>query len=125
MPEQPTILVVEDNEVHREGIRLILTREGYHVQVVTDGAEALAFLRQNPPPKVMVIDMFMPVLDGWFFLAEVTRLSPRPKIIVATGGTSFGREWAADHGCAGFVRKPIVAEELLLEIRNCVDGQLG
>src|SRR5262245_13306381 len=115
-----TILVVEDEDVARQTLVEILTREGFNVLSAADGYAAFKLLLSHPPPRVIILDMFLPVMDGWRFLAEFEQLDlhPKPWIIITSGSLAIGREWAADHGCAGLVRKPIDAEELIGEIRR-------
>jgi two-component system chemotaxis response regulator CheY len=116
-----TILVVEDNDVAREGAAAALQGAGYQVVQAADGQEALDLLRSGPAPDLILLDMLLPVLDGWLFLERLRREGPLPTPpIVITTGTILTREWAGDHGCAGFVRKPIDTDELLAEVRRCL-----
>jgi CheY-like chemotaxis protein len=118
-----TLLVVEDNEVAREGLANVLSRHGYAVALAANGKEALDYLAGNPVPDLILLDMLMPVLDGWRFLEQLKqsgRLGTAP--VVVTTGTVLTREWAGDHGCAGFVKKPIEVEPLLEEIRRCLEA---
>ena len=65
--------------------------------------------------------MLMPVLDGWSFLQQIRRRVPPSTIpIIVTTGTILTPEWASDHGCQGFVRKPIEPDALIAEIRRCL-----
>src|SRR2546429_8767069 len=61
--------------------------------------------------------MMLPVLDGWDFLEQfaLLRLSPAPRIVVITGSSIIGLEWARAHACHGFIRKPIDPALLLAE----------
>ena len=87
-----------------------------------DGAEALAYLRGQPRPALVVLDMLMPVLDGWHFLEEIQKIKKPVAPIIVTTGTILTRKWAEDHGCAGFIHKPIDVQELLQEIQRCISG---
>jgi CheY-like chemotaxis protein len=116
-----TILVVEDNDVAREGLAAILRREGYTVALAANGQEALDRLKDHPAPALILLDMLMPVLDGWHFLEQLQCDLPRATVpIIVTTGTILSRAWAESHGCAGFVRKPIETDALLTEIRRCL-----
>ena len=116
-----TILVVEDDEASREGAALALRDAGFGVFALPNGREALDYLRTKPPPDLILLDMLMPVLDGWHFLERLQREGPQPRPpIVITTGTILTREWARDKGCAGFIRKPIDPEALLAEVRRCM-----
>jgi CheY-like chemotaxis protein len=116
-----TILLIEDNEITREGLAAILKRAGLAVDAVSNGQEALDYLARAPRPDLIVLDMLMPVLDGWHFLESLRRLVPpqTTPVLIATG-TILTREWARDHGCAGLLRKPIETEALLAEVRRCL-----
>jgi CheY-like chemotaxis protein len=119
-PAPRTILLVEDNDVSREGVAVVLTRAGYRVVPAANGEEALRLLRAGPPPDLILLDMLMPVLDGWHFLERLRRETARPPIIVTTSAGVLSLEWAQDHGCAGFLRKPVDTDELLAEVRRCL-----
>jgi len=117
-----TVLVVEDNEIEREGLAFVLRRAGYAVIPLGNGREAIGYLRPCPAPALILLDMMMPVLDGWRFLEELRRL-PRPPaapVLVVTGNPSIGPEWAQAHGCAGFLKKPFDTEALLAEVCRCL-----
>jgi two-component system chemotaxis response regulator CheY len=113
-----TILVVEDNDICREGLATVLRHQGYQVIAVRHGQEALDLLEAGPVPDLILLDMLMPVLDGWSFLSEVAKYPPIP--IVITTSTILTPEWAACHGCVGFLRKPILTEDLLAEVKRCL-----
>jgi CheY-like chemotaxis protein len=112
---------VEDNEVAGEGLAAILRRAGYEPVLAANGQEGLELLRSAPPPGLILLDMLMPVLDGWHFLERLKRQGPRPlpPIVIATGA-NLTLEWARDHGCQGFLKKPIDSEPLLDEVRHCL-----
>ncbi len=110
-------MVVEDNDLSREELALTLRKAGYEVISVHHGREALDYLEVGPSPDLILLDMLMPVLDGWHFLQK----SPHPSApIIITTSTILTREWATAHGCAGFLRKPISTEELLAEVHRCL-----
>ena len=114
-----TLLVVEDNAVIREGLAVILSRQGFTVALSANGQEALNLLGEGLTPDLILLDMLMPVLDGWRFLEILHRQGTAAPVILITAG-AISREWALDHGCVGFVGKPIEPEELLEEIRRCL-----
>jgi two-component system, chemotaxis family, chemotaxis protein CheY len=113
-----TIMVVEDNAIAREGLSVILRRHGYNVLGFENGLDALTHLGTGAPPDLILLDMLMPVLDGWHFLQRL-RESPQGSVpIVVTTGTILTREWAAQNGCAGFLKKPIEEDEVVDEINR-------
>jgi CheY-like chemotaxis protein len=118
----PTILIVEDNELARANLTKILESAGYRTDAAVNGREALDYLESKPSPDLILLDMLLPVLDGWRFLEELQRIKKPTAPIIVTTGTVLSRKWAEDHGCAGFVRKPIDVEKLLHEIQRCQPG---
>ena len=115
------ILVVEDNDVAREGLAVVLRREGYGVLTAANGEEALSHLRAGPRPDLILLDMLMPVLDGWHFLERLKREGPEsPVPIIITTSTILSPEWALANGCQGFLHKPIEGQTLLEEVRRCL-----
>ncbi len=114
------ILVVEDNDVSREGFANVLRRAGYGVMLAADGREASNLLQSGESPDLVLLDMLMPVLDGWQFLKwRAARPQPAVPVIITTG-TNLSSEWARDHGCQGFLRKPIETAALLEEVGRCL-----
>src|SRR5262249_17190482 len=125
-PSRKTLLIVEDNAIAREGLAVVLRREGYNVVTVANGQEALDYLRKPPPPDLILLDMLLPVLDGWHFLERLkANKTVAAAPVIVTTGTILTREWATAHGCAGFVRKPIECETLMAEIHRCLGDEKG
>ena len=116
------ILIVEDNEATRAGLVKVVEAAGYRTASVVNGREALDYLDSNPSLDLILLDMLLPVLDGWHFLEEIQKIKKPVAPIIVTTGTILTRKWAEDHGCAGFIHKPIDAQELLQEIQRCISG---
>ena len=92
--EEKTLLVVDDHAEARDCLGVLLRQAGYGVRTAANGREALGLLDGGPAPDLILLDMLMPVLDGWHFL-ERLRLrgtGPRPPIIVTTA-TILTLEW--------------------------------
>lgn len=117
-----TLLLVEDDDLIRDGLTDYLRQQGFTVVPAPDGQKALDYIRQSPPPDLVLLDMMLPVLDGWRFLEQLREVGPRPAppIVISTATQAIGREWALAHGCAGFVHKPIEPELLLKEVYRCL-----
>jgi CheY-like chemotaxis protein len=117
----PTILVVEDDAATRGWMDATLRGQGYNVVTATDGREAMDRLRADPAPDLILLDMLLPVLDGWHLLGQVRGLlGGRSVPIIVVTGTILTREWAEQHGCAGFLRKPCDEAALLGEVGRCL-----
>jgi CheY-like chemotaxis protein len=116
-----TVLVVEDNRISREGLAVVLREEGAVVALAADGQETLTYLRSQPPPDLVLLDMMMPRMDGWQFLVERRRdpaLAAVP-VVITTERSIANAEWAASLGAAGCLRKPVDTEDVLREVRRC------
>jgi DNA-binding response OmpR family regulator len=123
-PALGTILVVEDEADLVWVIRFNLEMEGYRTFVAPNGEAALEMLAADPP-DVMLLDLMMPVMDGWTVLEEMReRGLKRPKIIVISARTAAGdRARAARYDVDGFVAKPFDMDELLEIIRAAVPAR--
>jgi two-component system, chemotaxis family, chemotaxis protein CheY len=114
------VLIVEDDDDIRETLIEVLEDNGFEPSSAANGAEALELLRTGSAfPNVILLDMMMPVLDGWGFrsaqLAD-PRLSDIP-VIVLTAHASI-EETARTLGATGFLRKPVRLDPLLDAIRR-------
>jgi CheY-like chemotaxis protein len=111
------VLVVEDDDEIRDFVALLLETEGYTVRTVANGAEALEVACANPP-RLIMLDMRMPVMDGWAFArAYRSRPGPQAPILVMTAARDAGqraREIEAD----GYVAKPFDLNHLLTLVRR-------
>ena len=123
----PRLLLVEDNEASREGLSRHLRRRGYEVLTAVDGREGLEVARAEPPDLVLM-DMSLPVLDGW----EATRqLKADPTtrhvpVIALTAHAMAGdREKALAAGCDEYDTKPVEFARLLGKIEGLLGGRPG
>lgn len=112
-PGPPTVLVVEDDPVVRDFVADALRDEGYRVLAATNGAEALRLLDGGERPALIVLDMNMPVMDGWRF-ARVYRRTPGPHapLLVVTAAHDTRRS-AEEVGADGYLAKPFDLDQLL------------
>lgn len=85
-PGGQTVLIAEDDNEARRAIATMLRGAGYSVIEAANGAEALRYAHERPEIALIVLDMHMPVMDGWQFLAERTRdphLRTTPTIVLS------------------------------------------
>jgi CheY-like chemotaxis protein len=115
-----TILVVEDNEMNLDMMSRRLARRGFNVLVATDGAQGVELTR-NEQPDLILMDMSLPVMDGW----QATRtLKSDPKvmhipIIALTAHAIAGdREKCLEAGCDEYESKPVKFPQLLTKIQR-------
>jgi two-component system cell cycle sensor histidine kinase/response regulator CckA len=114
-PRQPTrgqILVVEDDRSIRDVLRGILEDEGYSVAMAADGRQALERLRSSAAPDVIVLDLRMPVMDGWQFRAA-QKTDPAVAGIPVLAISADGSAKAAAIDAAAYLRKPLSSDALL------------
>jgi CheY-like chemotaxis protein len=124
MATGPTLLVVEDDEITREGLAAVLRTAGYTVATAGDGAVALRYLREHIPPALVLLDMMMPVHDGWTFLHWQLRdpaLATVPVLVMTALGVGSG-EWAVGLGARGYLLKPFDSPALLHEVKRCLEA---
>ncbi|MDB4966516.1 MAG: response regulator receiver protein [Myxococcales bacterium] len=112
-----SVLVVEDDDDLRDVICRVLTEEGYETRSATNGQHALEILRDGPLPGLILLDLMMPIMNGWAFRAHQeadARLTSIP-VIVMTAAAQLD-----DAAIAGtdFVRKPVRIEDLLERVRS-------
>jgi len=104
------ILVVDDDDAIRDFVREALEFEGYPVETVSDGAEALAAIERERP-SLMLLDMRMPVLDGWGVVEALRQREIRLPVVVMTAAQD-ARRWAQEVGAAAHLAKPFEIDDL-------------
>ena len=118
----PKILLVEDNELNRDMLSRRLVKYGYEIAIAVNGEESVR-LAQELRPDLILMDMSLPVLNGW----EATRrLKSRPDtrtipVIALTAHAMFGdREEALAAGCDEFETKPVELDALIAKMITLV-----
>jgi two-component system cell cycle response regulator DivK len=112
-----TILLVEDNEMNRDMLSRRLARKGYEVLIATDGESSIEVARAKMPDLILM-DMSLPVVDGW----EATRrlkaddgLKNIPVIALTAHAMAGHREKYLNAGFNDYITKPIVDETILID----------
>ena len=114
------VLVVEDDPSLRELLALILEGEGLEVDTAANGKEALERINSRSPALIL-LDMSMPVMDGWQFCRELDRRTgPRPRIVVVTAATDPAKRADEVHA-DGWLAKPFDRDRLLTLVHRIVD----
>lgn len=120
MTDQRPILLVEDNELNCEMLTRRLTRAGYTVVTAADGEQALALMASQRPALVLM-DMNLPVMDGWTACRTARKdeqLRDIPIIALTAHAMDADRRSALAAGCDDYATKPIDFPELLDQIRR-------
>ena len=110
------ILVVDDEPDIRATVSAMLEIEGYAVAEAANGADALHVIAQRPPDLIL-LDMRMPVLDGWAFATELRRRGHETPIVVMTAARDAAR-WAGEIAAAAFVAKPFGLDDLITAVER-------
>jgi two-component system cell cycle response regulator DivK len=130
MGEMVRVLLVEDNEMNRDMLARRLARKGYSVSVALDGAQGLE-LAAEMTPDLILMDMSLPVLDGWEAsrrLKADTALRGIPILALTAHAMSDDRTKAIEAGCDDYDTKPVEFTRLLekmetlLRKRTLVEG---
>ena len=111
-----TILVVEDEELVQELLRLYLEKEGYAVEAAWDGEEALSKFRSSNPDLV-ILDIMLPKKDGWTVCREIRAMSNAPIIMLTAKGEESDRVLGLDLGADDYVCKPFSPIELVARVK--------
>lgn len=118
------ILLVDDDEDIRDALSSLLSDEGYRVECVANGREALAFLSESQsPPRLILLDWMMPVMDGQSFLAvqeQTPSIASIPVVVISAAGK--GR--LSDIRDRLVLPKPLDLRQLLAVVRNACAASL-
>jgi CheY-like chemotaxis protein len=114
-PQVP-ILVIDDDPSILATVSEILEEEGYSVVTATNGLEGLRAI-ERLRPAVILLDMRMPVLDGWGFARKLKERGIKLPILVITAAQDAGR-WATEVGANGYLAKPFDLLELVTAVEK-------
>ncbi|MGA7503118.1 MAG: response regulator [Candidatus Sulfotelmatobacter sp.] len=115
-----TALIVEDNAINRELLRELLVLRGFAVEEACDGLQALEMIGKHKP-DVLLLDLNMPVLDGFATLRKIrenSQLSTLPVLAVTASAMRGDQERALEAGFDGYISKPIKSSVLSAELER-------
>ena len=116
-----SILVIDDEEIMREILDALLTREGYHVRLAASGEEGLELARSEPFDAA-IVDVMMPGLDGIATLQELRKLDDDLPVLMITAFASVETAIAAmKMGAFDYITKPFKNDEVMVVLRNAVE----
>src|ERR1041385_7446995 len=120
MARTTSILIIDDEEIMREILETLLSREGYSVRVAASGAEGVELARSVPFDAV-IVDVMMPGMDGMAVLEELKKLDDDLPVIMITAFASVENAIAAmKRGAFDYITKPFKNDEVLGVLRNAV-----
>lgn len=119
-----TVLIVDDIPVNIILLKTMLTRTNVRILTATNGEEALDIVRKSKP-ELILLDIQMPVLDGWEVLKTIKNdpdLKSTVVIIVSAFTSAQDIEKSMNLGAAGFIKKPVIMDILLSNVTSQLDN---
>lgn len=110
------ILLVEDEANIRELLRLYLEREGYTILEAENGVEGVK-LWKSEKPDMLLLDVMMPVMDGWAVCKEIRETSDIPIIMLTAKGETMDRVSGLEMGADDYIVKPLDMREVIARVR--------
>ena len=117
MTKRKGILVVEDDEGIRETLKVMLEFEGYPVTVTSNGKEALDALKKIPEPGLILLDLMMPIMNGWE-CSEAIQQTPEWTGIPIVVLTAFADKGQILQNARSVLKKPVEIDDLLRTVQN-------
>ena len=113
------VLIVDDEPALLQMLKVNLELDGLETYLASDGATAMKRIKAEEP-DIVLLDLMMPVMDGWGVLNELktTNLRKQPKVIIMTAKGERDLEKGLEMGAAAYVSKPFDTEELLKTVRE-------
>ena len=108
------VLVVDDDAGIRRLVRIILTDAGYEVREAEDGQKALALIHDEEAPAILLLDLNMPVMDGWELFHRLEQDSTRPLTIIISSSRSERER--RELGAEASLPKPFGPEDLVAKV---------
>ena len=121
----PKILLVEDNEMNRDMLSRRLEKRGYTVALAVDGGEGVAKAKSEAPDLILM-DMSLPVLDGWDATRQikaVPSLASIPVIALTAHAMESDRQKALEAGCDDFLAKPCLPDAIVARLRAALSSR--
>src|SRR6204780_3433886 len=118
------ILVVDDESSIRESLEGVLADEGYETASVESGEECLKLLRREHTFEVVLLDIWLPGIDGLETLESIRDMDDAPEVIMISGhGTIETAVRATKLGAYDFLEKPLSIDKTLILIKNAIDAK--
>ena len=110
------ILVIDDDVNISELLKLYLEKEDYEVDVAHDGGEGLEKFKTREP-KLVLLDIMLPVMDGWQVCREIRRINNTPIIMLTAKGETFDKVLGLELGADDYIVKPFEPKELIARVK--------
>lgn len=116
MSEDKRILVVDDEPRYLRLVEVNLKTDSYKVETAVNGQEAVEYVA-NDPPDLILMDVMMPIMDGFTAIERIREFSTVPIIVLTAKGEERDRVRGLDLGADDYIVKPFSAQELLARVR--------
>lgn len=113
---QGNILIVEDDKHIASLVDMYLKREGFHTVIAPDGQQALISARQSPP-SLVILDLMLPIMDGWEVCRELRRSSDVPILMLTARDDEVDKVSGLTLGADDYVVKPFSPRELVARVK--------
>ena len=123
----PKLLLVEDSEESRDGLARHLRRKGYETLLAVDGRQGVELARAESPDLILM-DMSLPILDGWEATRQLKALPQTrdiPVIALTAHAMAGDREKVLEAGCDDYETKPVEMARLLAKIESSLARRAG
>jgi two-component system, cell cycle response regulator DivK len=116
--EERTILIVEDDETSSVLLQVFLSHGNYKFLYAVNGKMAVQMFRENPDIDLILMDLKMPVMDGYIATRQIREMNTNIPILAQSAYALAGdSKKALDAGCDDYITKPVKKEELLAKIK--------
>ncbi|MCA1759100.1 MAG: response regulator [Bacteroidales bacterium] len=116
--EEKTILIVEDDETSTILLQVFLSHGNYKLLYAVNGKMAVQMFRENPNIDLILMDLKMPVMDGYIATRQIREMNTNIPILAQSAYAMSGdTEKALEAGCDDYITKPVKKEELLAKIK--------
>jgi len=123
---EPSVLIVDDEPMTRDLIRLMLERVGFTVREAEDGIDALRKVESGGVPDVFILDVMMPNMDGLTLCRELRQhegTAETPVIMLSAKTAQAAVKEGLDAGATKYLTKPIARAELIANLKSVLDIQ--
>lgn len=110
------VLIVDDDKNICELLRLYLEKEGFQTVIVNDGESAITVFKEENP-DIMLLDIMLPLLDGWQVCREIRKFSDKPIIMITAKGETFDKVLGLELGADDYISKPFETKEVVARIK--------
>ncbi|MGB6122436.1 MAG: response regulator, partial [Bacteroidota bacterium] len=118
-----TVLIVDDEEIIRESLSFVLSKEGYKVREAANGKAALDIVKSESVALVLT-DLEMPEMKGIELLENVSKFSPETLVVIVTAYGSIDTAIAAlRQGAVDYILKPVEFDELLIKVKRLLENR--